>query len=878
MAWSLLKSMWHRVDIDRDESDVTFCLTLLYFGELVTKLTVLGLLAAIQDDTNRSRYKQLHRLVRANGIGEWAESLDTILTGPPASFLSPSAQPDRRQLIEKVGSDSWQYRAVTGLRECLSELGANSSRLPPKIQCKLWFHMFAELRNRTRGHGALPSPKLSAICQPLHDSIKILTSELALLQRSWAHLHQNLSGKYRVTPVINGTEPFDYLKRSNSERLSDGVYLSFEEDLVQLDLIKANDTATDLFVANGSYTEENYEMLSYLTGDIIRGDSRPFRGPADQLPRSETHGERAFEVLGDSLTNAPRPASDYVTRENLESELVSLLEEDRHPIVTLVGRGGIGKTSLSLAAIKKIAEIGRFDIIVWFSARDIDLLPEGPKQVRPDVLRISDFARLYCDLMGSKRQKQASEITKMRHALGQESEVTTLFVFDNFETVADQGDTYRWLDANIRNPNKILITTRTRHFKADYPLTVGGMTETECNQLIDTVSRRLGVFDAIGPQYRQELYEESGGHPYVIKMLLGTLERGKPVRKVKRILASQEEILPALFERTYGGLSAASQRIFLTLSNWNSTVPLVAIQAALLRASERIDVDGAVDELARNSLIETSESEIDQHTFISVPITAQVFGKRRLTVSSIRSTIDADTEFLRKFGPGGEADVRKGLEPKLGRYLKSISKDVDKRRYSLEDAIPVLEYLARSVPRFWVDIAGLYEENKPTYWVKKAMRCIKEYIISLEEEADSPQKLQGLIKGWKQLADLSAITRNIKAELNAVVGLVRVRNIDFYEISNAANRFNSRLATSGSKLESEDKRILARDIAFVMSHRADEASATDLSRLAWLYMHLGDDETAKMYTLRGLEKHPSNIYCGQLAKRLRIHNREIQPL
>ena len=93
MAWSLLESMWHRVDIDREESDVTFCLTLLYFGELVTKLTVLALLAAVQDDTNRSRYKQLHRLVRANGIGEWADSLNLVLTGPPASFLLPSAQP-----------------------------------------------------------------------------------------------------------------------------------------------------------------------------------------------------------------------------------------------------------------------------------------------------------------------------------------------------------------------------------------------------------------------------------------------------------------------------------------------------------------------------------------------------------------------------------------------------------------------------------------------------------------------------------------------------------------------------------------------------------------------------------------------------------------
>ena len=870
MAWSLLESMWNRVEVDREESDVTMCLTLLYLGELVTKLTVLALLAAVQDDTNRSRYKQLHRLVRANGIGEWADSLNLVLTGPPASFLLPSAQRDRRQLLEKVGSPSWQYSAVSDLKECFRTLDTTQANLPPKVQCKSWFHLFAELRNRTRGHGALPSPKLSAICQPLRSSISSLTSKLTLLNRPWAHLHQNLSGKYRVSPIIDGTKRFDYLKRTNNERLSDGVYLFFDDDLVQLDLVNANDTATDLFLANGNYSENGYEMLSYLTGDIIRGDGEPFRGPADHLPQSETHGERDLVVLGESLTNAPKPASDYVTRKSLESTLVSLLDEDRHPVVTLVGRGGIGKTSLSLAAIQQIAQTGRFDTIIWFSARDIDLLTEGPKQVRPDVLRIPDFAKLYCNLTESRQEKQSEAINQLKHALGRESKITTLFVFDNFETVADRGDTYRWLDSNIRNPNKILITTRTRHFKADYPLTVAGMTESECNQLIDTVSKRLGVFDSIKSQYRQQLYEESGGHPYVIKMLLGTLERGKPGKNVKRILASQDEILPALFERTYGGLSAASQRVFLTLSNWNSTVPLVAIQAAMLRASERIDIDSAVDELARNSLIETSESEIDQHTFVSVPITAQVFGKRKLTVSSQRSTIEADTEFLRKFGPTGEADVRKGLEPKLEKYLKNISKDIDSGRYALKDAVPVLEYLARKVPRFWFEIANLYEEHEPASWVNKAMRCIKEYIVSLEEEPDSPRKHSGLIKGWRHLSDLSEVAKDIRAELNAVVGLVRVTDIDFYEISNAANRLNSRLATSGSKLEPEDKKVLARDIAYVMAQRANEASATDLSRLAWLYMHLGDEDTAKEYTLRGLHEDPSNIYCGKLADRLRI--------
>jgi hypothetical protein len=59
-----------------------------------------------------------------------------------------------------------------------------------------------------------------------------------------------------------------------------------------------------------------------------------------------------------------------------------------------------------------------------------------------------------------------------------------LFAFDNFETVRNAGDLYAFLDAHIRLPNKILITTRAREFKADFPVDVSGMTERGLRSLL----------------------------------------------------------------------------------------------------------------------------------------------------------------------------------------------------------------------------------------------------------------------------------------------------------------------------------------------------------------------------------------------------------
>jgi hypothetical protein len=66
----------------------------------------------------------------------------------------------------------------------------------------------------------------------------------------------------------------------------------------------------------------------------------------------------------------------------------------------------------------------------------------------------------------------------------------------------------------------------------------------------------------------------------------------------------------------------------------------------------------------------------------------------------------------------------------------------------------------------------------------------------------------------------------------------------------------------------EEKNILVRKLAEVMSERYREAAATDLSRLAWLYLHLQDEVSACKYGRMGLELEPGNWHCQNLSDRL----------
>jgi hypothetical protein len=516
-----MKRMWDRVEIARQDSDTALFFHLLYAGEMLAKLVTAGLLAGVLDDRERHRYRLLHRLVRADGLGDWPQALDEILTGPTSQHLAPEAREDQRDLTQRFGPGHWQHEAPHTLGAVVARIAPGADAVPIKVNARHWFQLFILLRNKTRGHGA-PSPALcNALCRDLETSIRLVEDNLHLLQRPWAYLHRNLSGKYRVIALGGDTACFDYLKSSSyvrshqPEAPSDGVYVHFGLP-ARVELVTTNVDASDFLFPNGSFDGHVFELISYITDNRAAADAGPYLAPAGELPPSETEGLPDLDIVGEVFTNVPPRQSDYVPRPVLEKELRDVLSDDRHPVVTLVGSGGIGKTCLAIAGLRGIAQGDRFEVILWFSARDIDLLPQGPKPVAPRVLTEQDIARQLVGLLGpsTEQEKGFNALTYFGETLTRSPfPGPILFVFDNFETVRSAIDQFNWIDARIRLPNKVLITTRHRDFKADYPIEVSGMTEQEADELVAGVSGRLGIAEMLTAEYRQRLYDESSGHP-----------------------------------------------------------------------------------------------------------------------------------------------------------------------------------------------------------------------------------------------------------------------------------------------------------------------------------------------------------------------------
>ena len=422
--------------------------------------------------------------------------------------------------------------------------------LPVKSPLRNWFEFFTYLRNKTRGHGATRLEPCSKVCPKLEQSIKLIVNNFTAFKRPWAFLYRNLSGKYRVSYMIP-SKAFDFLKRENSSNLENGVYC-FLDKPIKINFFESNPELTDFFISNGNLKGDQYKSISYISDTKLLLSAKEYLQPISKLPASHTEGKEVIDIIGNCFTNLPITTDEYINRPELENELTNVLkEEDRLPIITLLGKGGIGKTSLAIKVIQDIAKVKRFDLIIWFSARDIDLLPDGPKLVQTKVLDQKDIANEYCQLLFPE-QSGKENIQFFSNQLSKNSFGKALYVFDNFETVTNPIEIFEWLNTYIRNPNKILITSRiSRNFKADFPIEVSGMSDNECRSLINVFSTKLKIKDLLTSAYIEELINKSNGHPYIIKILLGEVAKTGRLTKIQRIVQEQDKILSALFKRTF---------------------------------------------------------------------------------------------------------------------------------------------------------------------------------------------------------------------------------------------------------------------------------------------------------------------------------------
>ena len=858
----VFEKMSDRVRVAEDISDTDLFQKLLYFCELTIKIVVCGLVAGVVDGRERKQYALKHDLVRADGLGSWKAVLDEILLGPTASNLVGEIIPVKNELTKKYKQSDWQYDASNAMNNAVRLFSPDIDKIGQKVNLRRFFSDLVLLRNKTRGHGAESSEFYPIANEHIANALKLFLENFSLFDLEWVYLKQNISGKYNVIKISKTAENFNFLKTGvYHQKKEDGVYL-FVGSPRSVELLLTDIELQDFFLPNGSFSGKKYELISYASGKTKKVTAEKYLLPADELPPSETRGLSGLEIMGNVFSNMPKNIRNYIRRSSLEDELNEVLFDQRHPVITLHGRGGIGKTSTALRILHDAVGKKEFELILWFSARDIDLIASGAKKVKPDVLTKTEISAEFAELVNPEERmtKGFDEVSYFRKSLTEcYMEKPSIYVFDNFETLKDPIDVFNWINANVRLPNKVIITTRHRDFKGDYPIEILGMTEKESFELMDTYSKQIGIKSKLTQSAKLKLYQQSDGHPYIVKLLIGEMKNIKGVPDSKGCIASNVDVLNALFDRTYANLSSAAQRVFLTLCNWRSAIPKIALEAVLLR-SEKFDVPRAIHELESYSFIEIHVAD-DGSEFLMIPLSASFFGKKKLSVSIHKLAVEADTQILHLLGASQSSDIKKGLLPKLENLVHQILKKKNDDSFDIEVYRPILEFIAHNYSETWLKLAELDIQlgGKDNFEIAKGN--LEKYLETCND--DSNRQI-----AWEKMFQLCQRTDDKLGELRAIWELCTIPGIDMQTLSDGANRVNSLLKFQNHLVDTDSKRILVNDIAEKFYTRLDEADSDDCSRLGWLFMNIQRQDKAKEVCRIGLNKNPKNDYCNKLFQRL----------
>ncbi|MDJ0312541.1 hypothetical protein [Arthrobacter sp. H35-D1] len=724
-----LQMMQIRVENESFDGDVARFKSLLRYGELTTKIALINSLALLDTDKDHLfRYEAEYNLVRSPGVGSWAYEFQKLVTGPAKSIFRRESSSIIGQVTQRFNraSEAWQAECLNLLESTERAIGISEPSVrTEKSAIVSFFTRFANIRNKY-DHGAPVLGQVVDAAGYLSESLKMLSNNFELLRLPWCLVTETIVGDPRY--VLLAEAKIDIPEECPRK----GLILICEDKALNVHLAEVLPGGDDIFFANGHYLDrdQSYEALSYHTGLRKRTLASQYALEPQLLSPSESEGLMELDLQGSTWGNLPPKKEDYVEREVLEKELFDeLLDPEIDPIITLGGPGGIGKTSTALQVLHTIAEQGEFDLILWFSARDVDLLDtEGAVAVKPKVLSFGDAAESYSSLVKAMGYDVSKPEDAFRSALRGSAGERTLFVFDNFETILEPAALFRVLKSSVRLPNKLLITTRFTDFKGQYPIEIVGMEFDEFDILVKNTASRLNIVTILAesPTYIRSLHRETYGHPYVVKIVLGDIAREHRIpKKVERVLAKRDDILDALFQRSFERLSLGAQRTFLLLCSWRSVVPLAALDAVQRRTGnqDNIDVEAAIDELVVSSMVEVLRpTGKEEPRWLNVPAASFNFGASRVKHHGLTTEILADSEYLRLLGPLKTATIDSDTLD-LSYFFNRVSENLSRELLEQDQLIDITLYLGSAVPGAWRVAARAMYIAKEFKTARNLMAC-----------------------------------------------------------------------------------------------------------------------------------------------------------
>lgn len=305
----------------------------------------------------------------------------------------------------------------------------------------------------------------------------------------------------------------------------------------------------------------------------------------------------SYEQQSTVVHNLPIPDFDdtgFIGRTKDVDEIKKLIFSNK--VVSILGDGGIGKTSLAVKVAYDLVDMGEkcpFELIIWTSAKTTMLTSKGIEEI---YTAITDYTGLI-DVISQSLDK-AITINKFDAIIEYLEIFKTLIIIDNLETI--QSEEVRNFIRKAQTKCNIVITSRIGLGELEYPRTLSGLTENECAKLIREIARirNSDILMKLPQITLIDIASKLYYNPLALKWFVSTVETGISPQEV---LNNKDDLLNFCLTNVYEKLSDGAISVLNSIRA--SRRKLSSAEILYLSDYETLDARKYLIELFKTTLI-----------------------------------------------------------------------------------------------------------------------------------------------------------------------------------------------------------------------------------------------------------------------------------
>lgn len=265
---------------------------------------------------------------------------------------------------------------------------------------------------------------------------------------------------------------------------------------------------------------------SYVLGLTVNLRTDPDRGPQHNLPIPD------FDETG------------FFGRKD-EVRRITKAIKGAYPVVSILGDGGIGKTSIALKVAYDLLDDPKpmFDALVWVTAKATILTTTEIKRIGGAIeTSLGLFARAAEQFVG---EEEVSD--PVSEVLSYMENFKVLLILDNLETVLDQRLRDFLLDLPLGS--KVMITSRIG-LGIENPVQLDPLSDDDSTKLLRALARirSVSALSDLDQQTVETLARQMAGHPAYIRWFVAGVQAG---RRPEELVASNELLLDFCMSNVY---------------------------------------------------------------------------------------------------------------------------------------------------------------------------------------------------------------------------------------------------------------------------------------------------------------------------------------